>query len=766
MKIRHTLATALTAASLACSPATENDPTPPIDVPVVMPAAVAGSVTIGNAVTVSDVGWKSTFGGTVDVSADVTVIYAFVFGGSGGSAPVSGVSVGSQPLTKVKSATGPSLSSMDVYRLIAPGVGSGKAIVVTRAGTGYDPVRVTVLTVIGAGVVDPNGPMTTVDITPGTAVATRTTSISSSAGALTLSAVVASPSYVNATGVTATPGYQTVAASGEDADGAFGVIGSAPGAASVTHSWNLRADAAGRYAFLVSFSVNAGSAPPAVVVPPPSAGSATFGTVVTLSDAGWLSPFSGTINVESDATVVYAVVFNGSGGNAPISDVSVGGRSLTRIKSAQRTANASLDVFRLVGPASGPQAIAVSRTRLAYDPVRVSVFTVRGANSTTPNGDVTEVDLTPASATATRSVTVLSSSDGLTITAVAAAATYLNGTGVAATPGFQVTRASGEDADGVWGVLGSAPGAASVTHSYDLKADVAARYAYLVSFSVNGASGAPAAPAPPPTQVLPPAPSAGWTTVLDYDVAQAPPLEPASYLGWTAYQRTSEQMLFSNLSLIQDPSQPGSGSSGAERIQFLTSLPGGYAPINLGWGGTWPANDGSLDLTFTIKLSANWDNNGSQGTNDGVKTFFFGRTRQNNHVITLGSRRYDGAAGGGTGALGGAWVTVSLQNPTVSYKTSVDLTRDAWHTVRVQIVANTPGTANGQLRVWVDGATALLNTGANNAPVYDARTNVVFYSSGQTARQDRLDLEPTYTGYESPPYTQWFDIGHVTAAVK
>ena len=41
-----------------------------------------------------------------------------------------------------------------------------------------------------------------------------------------------------------------------------------------------------------------------------------------------------------------------------------------------------------------------------------------------------------------------------------------------------------------------------------------------------------------------------------------------------------------------------------------------------------------------------------------------------------------------------------------------------WHTVRVQVVANTPGVANGQLRIWVDGVQALLNTGMNDAPMY------------------------------------------------
>ncbi len=748
-------------------------------------AAVTGGVSVGNAVTVSDVGWKASFGGTIQVETDATVVYAVVFGGSGGRAPVTGVTVGSQALTKMKSATGPNASSLDIYRLIAPATGS-KAITVARGSLGYDPVRVTVFTVRGASTSDPNGPMTSVDITPGTATATRTVSISSVTGGLTISAVVGSPSYVNGSGVSATPGYQSIVATGEDADGGFGVIGSAPGAAAVTHSWNLRADAAGRYAFLIAFSINGGGgsttppapAPEPPVTPPPApsepdvvpapAGTATFGTLVTLSDNGWVSPFGGTINVESDATLVYAVVFNGSGGNAPISGVSLGGRAFTRIKSAERTLNASLDVFRLVGPATGPQTIAITHAKSGYDPVRVSVFTVRSANTSTPNNAVTEVEITPATSVATRAVTVYSSSDGLTISAVAASGMYANGNGITATPGFQTTRSSGEDPDGLWGVLGSAPGAASVVHSYNLRADAAGRSAYVVSFTVNGASGAAAPPPPPPAPApLPPPPSAGWSTVLDYDMAQIPPHSPDSYLGWTAYERPWEQMFYTNLTAVTDATQPGGGSPGAARVWFLNSLPGGYAPINFEWGGPWPSNTGSIDLTFTIKLSANWDNNGVNGGNDGIKLFFFGRQPQNNHFIALQSLQYNGAEVSGNPALGSARVSVGLQNPTVTYKTNVNLTRDAWHTIRMQVVANTPGVANGQLRVWVDGVQALLNTGMNDQPLYTERTNVMFYSSGQTAQQNRLELEPTYgAGLQSPPYTQWFDVGHVTAAVK
>ncbi len=471
---RFSIAVVAAAFSVSCTSPTENRSLPIAPTPPAGPAFVTSvtSVTFGNSVTVGDAGWSRSFGGVIDIESDATVIYAVVFGGSGGSAPVTGVTVGGVPLTRVKQAQRTLQASLDVFRLTSPATGTGKAVAVLRNNTAYDPARVTFFTVRGASSADPNDAITEIDLTPGSATSTRTVQVASAAGSLTISAVSAGGAYVNGTGVVATPGFQTTRATGEDQDGAFGVLGSAPGAASVTHSYNLKADAAARPAYLVSFNIKPGtgtiSAP--VVV---SDGSATFGSVTTLSDDGWKTSFGGPLNVESDATVAYAVVFGGTGGKAPVSGVSIGGRPMTRIKRAlHTTVPSSVDVFRLVSPPVGAgQAVAVTRGVTAYDPVRVSVFTVRGANITTPNDSVLEVDLSPGATVATKTLVIPSSPGALTISAIGASA-FLSGTGVTATPGFQVMRASGQDADGNWGVLGSAPGAApSVTHSYDLRAN-------------------------------------------------------------------------------------------------------------------------------------------------------------------------------------------------------------------------------------------------------------------------------------------------------
>ena len=119
MKIRYTMIATLAAAAAGCTNPADIETPDSIIVPPVIANAVS-SVSIGNTVTLSDLGWKSSFGGTMTVESDATVIYAFVFGGTGGAAPVSGVSVGGQALTKVKSVTVGNLSSMDVYRLVTP----------------------------------------------------------------------------------------------------------------------------------------------------------------------------------------------------------------------------------------------------------------------------------------------------------------------------------------------------------------------------------------------------------------------------------------------------------------------------------------------------------------------------------------------------------------------------------------------------------------------------------------------------------------------
>jgi len=145
MKIRYTLAAALAAAAVACTnPVDTEAPETPtsITLPPVPAALTSGTVAVGNAVTVSDQGWKSSFGGTITVETDATVIYAVVFSGTGGAAPVSGVTVGSQALTKV-GMVGNDMS-------LDPGIGTcGKDGQGVPVGVGQPTLRIDALTVGG-----------------------------------------------------------------------------------------------------------------------------------------------------------------------------------------------------------------------------------------------------------------------------------------------------------------------------------------------------------------------------------------------------------------------------------------------------------------------------------------------------------------------------------------------------------------------------------------------------------------------------------------
>ena len=84
-------------------------------------------------------------------------------------------------------------------------------------------------------------------------------------------------------------------------------------------------------------------------------------------------------------------------------------------------------------------------------------------------------------------------------------------------------------------------------------------------------------------------------------------------------------------------------------MMFPSTLPGGYAPINFEWHGPWPANTGSIDLTFTSSCRRTGTTTASNGTNVGTKFFFFGCQPQNNHFIGIASRRYDGSETPGAG---------------------------------------------------------------------------------------------------------------------
>jgi hypothetical protein len=127
-----------------------------------------------------------------------------------------------------------------------------------------------------------------------------------------------------------------------------------------------------------------------------------------------------------------------------VSSVSVGGQALTKVKSITGPNSYSMDVYRLVKPVTGSgKTITVTHSKVGYDPVRVSVFSVRGASTSSPNGAMPNIEITPATAIATKKVSIPSTSGALTISAVMASGMYVNTTGVVPTPGYQTLVAGG-----------------------------------------------------------------------------------------------------------------------------------------------------------------------------------------------------------------------------------------------------------------------------------------------------------------------------------
>ena len=372
---------------------------------------------------------------------------------------------------------------------------------------------------------------------------------------------------------------------------------------------------------------------------------------VTLSDNGWVQPFTGTIQVETDATVVYAVVFNGAGGNAPI-EWRLGGREGIHEDQERRSEHAEC-LARRVPPGelrrSVRRPIAVTHSTLGYDPVRVSVFTVRGANITTPNGTVTEVDITP--------VTGNRDADGVDPVEPRRAhdlgggrlrGCTSNGTGITATPGFQTTRRAGRipmDCGACWAARRVR---SASRHSYDLKADAAGRSAYLVSFTVNGASGAPPPPPPPPAT----AGDAGRERRVHDDPrlrhgADSAALNPDNVQGWTSHERPWEQMLYTQPD-AGDATRPSrERGARARRGSDVPQLRCREAMRRSTSSGTdpGPATPGRSTSRSRSSCRRTGTTMAAEVTNDGTKLFFFGMQPQNNHFIGIASRQYDGSDG-------------------------------------------------------------------------------------------------------------------------
>jgi hypothetical protein len=145
-----------------------------------------------------------------------------------------------------------------------------------------------------------------------------------------------------------------------------------------------------------------------------------------------------------------------------------------------------------------------------------------------------------------------------------------------------------------------------------------------------------------------------------------------------------------HFSVVTDESTPGSCCSAAE-ARFPRGWKGGKSPMV-----TWHdvPNTNEIYISFHMKLSENW-----QGHESGVNKLGFVWIHDDASV-------YFSAQGSGNGTLR---PRIRLQavpdgarnlEPNVS---DASVNRGEWHRWEIQLIANTPGTANGVARIWLDG---------------------------------------------------------------
>lgn len=103
------------------------------------------------------------------------------------------------------------------------------------------------------------------------------------------------------------------------------------------------------------------------------------------------------------------------------------------------------------------------------------------------------------------------------------------------------------------------------------------------------------------------------------------------------------------------------------------------------------------------------------------------------------------------------WATWNAE-PNVGMPSQAIVSRGNWHTIEMQLVGNTPGQVNGQLRLWLDGAKII-------------ERGDVGYFGGKSSTEDAFTTwswKPTHNGFKGQPYQfsvyQAMDRFYVSAA--
>lgn len=155
---------------------------------------------------------------------------------------------------------------------------------------------------------------------------------------------------------------------------------------------------------------------------------------------------------------------------------------------------------------------------------------------------------------------------------------------------------------------------------------------------------------------------------------------------------------------------------------------GGAGPVGMS-AGNFSGNPTRIYTRALVFVDPNWTNGGNTGT----KFFFFSQQQGNNHFTgVIGGMNHEGVAEPFIGLQ-------QTSNRNVSGTPLTGPAQGQWWDVEYVFVANTPGSHNGTVRMWINGVS------------YIHATNVMHFAAGRVPGFSSLWMDPTYGGGNAPP---------------
>jgi hypothetical protein len=194
---------------------------------------------------------------------------------------------------------------------------------------------------------------------------------------------------------------------------------------------------------------------------------------------------------------------------------------------------------------------------------------------------------------------------------------------------------------------------------------------------------------------------------------------------------------------------------------YKTALRGGWAPASIGKAYTVAQERQTLYVSFTLKLSSNFQAHIS-GVNK--KLHFFTAGGSNRAVFII--------RGSGSGTLVPAFLLQRLGIPmtyttfgerqTTSTEQNLNSNpavcktiRGQWHHYELILTDNTPGVANGRAQIWMDGVNCLDVSG------------IGFAASGQNGKWEDIWWSPTWGGIQDAVAAEFTEtVDHIYVSGK